>query len=226
VDGSYAANPFYSPLFGTIFIRSTTYNMETNNFKTCSCCKLTKSISEFNKDSSRKDGLQNRCRFCKRQQDKKYSQSHREQIAKRSKEWRENNLERAKENIKRWHKEHPERVRQLTRESWKRAPKEKKLRKSISVAIKRSLKGKAFSKTIFNKLGYTVKQLKEHIEKQFKEGMSWDNHGDWHIDHVIPQSFLPFTSIEDENFIKCWSLSNLQPLWAKDNLSKQDRFIG
>jgi hypothetical protein len=68
--------------------------------------------------------------------------------------------------------------------------------------------------------------LMSHIEKQFKEGMSWKNYGEWHIDHIIPQSWLPFNSLEDENFIKSWCLSNLQPLWAKENISKGNRFAG
>lgn len=197
-----------------------------NSTKVCGACKEEKLLTEFNKDKSHKDGLQSRCRTCKHTADKEYAARNKQRINERSKAWREANPERAKENINRWHKEHRERVRELGRQSWARANRDKKLRKIISGAIKRSLKGGWPSKAIFEKLGYTVEQLKEHIEKQFKEGMSWDNHGAWHIDHVTPQSWLPFTSIEDENFLKCWALSNLQPLWAADNISKQDRYEG
>ena len=197
-----------------------------DTIKLCNRCKVEKPLSDFNLDRSRKDGLQNRCRDCKRKQDKEYTSAHREENSQRSKRWRGENVDRAKENIKRWHDEHKDRCRELQRESWKRTGKARRLRKNISVAIKRSLKGGWPSEVIFNKLGYTIDQLKEHLEKKFKEGMSWDNHGEWHIDHVIPQSWLPFDSIEDENFLKCWCLDNLQPLWAKENITKQDRYAG
>lgn len=197
-----------------------------NTTKVCGTCKEEKLLTEYNKDKSHKDGLQSRCRNCKNAADKEYGAKNKQRINARSKAWREANPERVKEKIKRWHKEHRERVRELSRESWQRASKERKLAKRISGSIKLSLHGQTKSKAIFEKLGYTVEQLKEHISSQFKEGMSWDNHGEWHIDHITPQSWLPFDSIEDENFLKCWSLSNLQPLWAKDNISKQDRYEG
>jgi len=65
-------------------------------------------------------------------------------------------------------------------------------------------------------LGYTREQLRQHLESQFQEGMDWDNFGTgWHIDHIKPVS-----SFKLEEFKECWSLDNLQPLWAKDNMSK------
>lgn len=197
-----------------------------NTTKVCNGCKEEKLLIEYNKDKDKKDGLQTRCRSCKQAADNAWREQNRDHVNAKSKVWREANPERAKENVKRWHKEHRERSNELNRASWKRASKERKLRKNISVAIKRSLKGGCPSKAIFEKLGYTPEQLKEYISLLFKEGMSWDNHGEWHIDHIVPQSWLPFESIEDENFIKCWSLSNLQPLWAKENLSKQDKYSG
>jgi hypothetical protein len=64
-----------------------------------------------------------------------------------------------------------------------------------------------------------VIELKEYIESLFIEGMSWENYGDWHIDHIIPvSSYNPETSIDVVNSIK-----NLQPLWAFDNLSKGNK---
>jgi len=197
-----------------------------NDTKPCTSCKVEKQLCEYNRDKTRKDGLQNRCKECKRQQDKEYGSKNKDRINQRSKEWRKANPERSKEKIKQWHKEHRERCRELQRASWQRASKERKLAKRVSGSIKLGLHGHTRSKAIFERLGYTVEQLKEHIASKFKEGMSWENYGEWHIDHITPQSWLPFTSIEDENFIKCWALDNLQPLWANENCSKQDRFAG
>jgi len=71
-------------------------------------------------------------------------------------------------------------------------------------------------------LGYTAEELKAHLEVLFKEGMTWDNQGDWHIDHIIPQSH--FTSIDQMK--ECFALSNLKPEWGSWNMSKGNRFIG
>ena len=69
-------------------------------------------------------------------------------------------------------------------------------------------------------LGYSAIELKEHIEKQFLPGMTWDNHGEWHIDHIKPVS--AFDMNEDVKVV-C-SLDNLQPLWGVDNLSKSNKY--
>ena len=55
--------------------------------------------------------------------------------------------------------------------------------------------------------------------------MSWDNYGEWHIDHILPDSSFYYVSTEDDEFKKCWALSNLQPLWAIDNLKKSNKII-
>ena len=70
-------------------------------------------------------------------------------------------------------------------------------------------------------LGYSALELKEHIEKQFIDGMSWDNWGEWHIDHIKPVS--KFDKSEKISIIN--SLDNLQPLWAKDNLTKSNKLL-
>jgi len=63
-----------------------------------------------------------------------------------------------------------------------------------------------------------------HLQKHFKKGMSWENYGQWHIDHRIPESWFKITCYTDSSFKDCWALSNLQPLWAKENLTKNNRY--
>jgi 5-methylcytosine-specific restriction endonuclease McrA len=73
-------------------------------------------------------------------------------------------------------------------------------------------------------VGYTLSELKSYLEKKFKLGMTWDNYGSlWHIDHIIPRSSFSYDSLQSDSFKKCWSLSNLQPLWKQENLSKGTR---
>ena len=53
--------------------------------------------------------------------------------------------------------------------------------------------------------------------------MSWDNYGEWHIDHIIPVSSFSFDNVDSEDFKKCWSLTNLQPLWSYENIKKSNK---
>jgi hypothetical protein len=71
--------------------------------------------------------------------------------------------------------------------------------------------------------GYTLLELKAHLEKQFVDGMSWANYGEWQIDHIKPISSFNFQSPKDPDFRRYWALSNLQPLWAKDNWHKRKK---
>jgi len=72
-----------------------------------------------------------------------------------------------------------------------------------------------------NMLGYTKEDLRDHIEKKFKDGMSWENRGKWHIDHIVPIKHFLDNGIDDPKIIN--SLSNLQPLWAEENLAKSSK---
>jgi hypothetical protein len=86
------------------------------------------------------------------------------------------------------------------------------------------IKGKRRYRSI-DLLGCTVSEARVHLEKQFKEGMTWDNHGHygWHIDHIIPCSSFDFTDPEQQK--KCFHYTNLQPLWWRENISKGNKII-
>lgn len=88
--------------------------------------------------------------------------------------------------------------------------------------LKRRLLGKS-NKTSVSVLGFTIDDLKRHLEKQFKNGMSWENMHLWHIDHIKQDCTFNYTSINDEEFKLSWKLSNLRPLWAKENQRRSKR---
>ena len=102
------------------------------------------------------------------------------------------------------------------------------LRTRVSNLVNLHVANRGFSKsnTIVKLLGYSIQELKEHLESQFTDGMSWDNRSEWHIDHIRPESSFDYDSTDHPDFKKCWALNNLQPLWAKDNLSKSDKWDG
>lgn len=102
-----------------------------------------------------------------------------------------------------------------------------RLQKRVSRTIASMLRKMGFSKnaqSCLKYLPYTIEELRNYLQEKFDPWMSWKNYGDyWNIDHIIPQSKLPYSSMADENFKKCWDLSNLQPLPATLNFKKQDK---
>jgi hypothetical protein len=84
------------------------------------------------------------------------------------------------------------------------------------------------AKEIFTILGWSLLDLKKHLEGLFTSDMSWSNYGyeGWHVDHVKPLSWFNIVSIQDKSFKDCWSLSNLQPLWKIDNFKKNNHYVG
>jgi hypothetical protein len=95
------------------------------------------------------------------------------------------------------------------------------LRKRIHIALKRNTK----SGHTLQLIGCSIDYLKSHLEKQFTKGMSWSNwgigEGKWNIDHIRPCSNFDLSKPEEQR--KCFNYSNLQPLWALDNILKSNR---
>jgi hypothetical protein len=100
-----------------------------------------------------------------------------------------------------------------------------KLNDAIHTGIYKGLKKKKNGHKWESLVGYTLEELMKHLENQFKPGMSWENYGEWHVDHIIPKVAHHFNCSTDKAFLLCWSLNNLQPMWAVDNLSKRDKII-
>lgn len=111
-----------------------------------------------------------------------------------------------------------------------------KLKKNVSSSVLKFLKCKNSSKenkSVWKFLSYSPKELKNHLEKLFESWMTWDNQGvynptiwddnnpttwKWQLDHIIPHSTFNYDSMEHPDFQKCWALSNLRPLKAKENV--------
>jgi RNase P protein component len=108
-------------------------------------------------------------------------------------------------------------------------PLKKIVRNRVSRRMRHALSGRNLSKNwehVFIAVGYSIDDLMKDLESKFESGMSWDNIGQWHIDHIIPDSWFNYSSTSDEQFKQCWSLNNLQPLWRLENISKNNRYSG
>lgn len=95
----------------------------------------------------------------------------------------------------------------------------------MSAALYQALKSSKAGKSWEALVGYTASELRDHIERQFVKGMGWQNMGEWHLDHIQPISSFSFSSSSDPDFIVCWGLANLRPIWAKENISKSARRV-
>jgi hypothetical protein len=177
--------------------------------KKCSRCLETKTIDDFYPAKGYADGHYGWCKACHKDYKRGLSSEKKREQAIRVKKWGEANIERRRKHKRDW-----------MNRNRKFRPLSERLHKAISTKVWRQLReGKCGQKT-FILIGYTVEELKAHLESRFQAGMSWENYGQWHIDHIKPRSAFVIASYSDPSFRECWALSNLQPLWAKDNLSK------
>jgi hypothetical protein len=144
---------------------------------------------------------------------KKWSENKREHLIKYHKEWREKNIDKHREN-----KRNYERTRKANDPIYK-------LINNFRTAIYQVLKENQVQKNghYFDILKYSPENLIEHLENKFKDNMTWDNYGEWHVDHIKPISSFKITEIGDKEFMSCWSLENLQPLWGEENIRKSNK---
>lgn len=126
-----------------------------------------------------------------------------------------------------WRKANPESVRISNNKSRKKMRENNpkfRLTKNFSSNVRACLASGKGGKGWPELVGYSLNELCVHIEKQFTKGMNWENCGKgWHIDHISPVASFSFKSYDDDQFKQCWSLANLRPFWAKDNMAKKDR---
>jgi len=195
--------------------------------KECSICKVVKPLDEFHRQKHGPNGRRAKCKECVSEYQKQYRQANKEEIKEYQKEYRQDNKEKKKEYASQYRQEHKEERNEYERNRRANNP-VIALRENVRNMINHALKSNGGSKageSVLQYLPYTMEELESHLESQFKPGMTWKNRSEWHIDHIYPQSKLPFDSMDHPNFLKCWALDNLQPLWAEENISKGAKII-
>lgn len=183
--------------------------------KLCKACNTEKSFVEFHKNKLGKLGLATSCKKC---------------VILRTKKWKLENRDKDRENKKVSFKNFYEKnkKREIARSANYLISRRKtdvgfKLRGDLRARLNGILQGKNKAGSAVRDLGCSIEDLLKHLEAQFQPEMTWENHGKygWHIDHKIPLSKFDLT--DREQFLKACHFTNLQPLWAIDNLKKGNR---
>lgn len=202
--------------------------------KTCKGpCGLVKEITEFNPASRYKDKIYYRgeckvCNLAKQASNQtaqiKYRTSENGKTTKaaykKTEKYKEYSREYEKNRIKT--PERRQRMLEWTKQKLKEDPLFR-LRFNCRNRLRNALKAKKWHKiSSFNQyIGCTLEELRKHLESKFIEGMSWENYGEWELDHVIPIS----SAKTQEEMYKLCHFSNLQPLWREDNIKKGNKII-
>ena len=204
--------------------------------KTCIKCEKKLDFSCFYKQGGGRSGYRGTCKKCLSITKKQYRKENLEKVRQKEKSYRSTRHEA--ERIKLWRKNNKEKQRQISARYYennkekciqrgvqyistmRRKSTQFLIRSNLSRRLNVALKNNQKKGSILVMLGCSIPELKKHLESQFQPGMSWDNYGlhGWHIDHIKPLAAFDLT---DENQVKqACHYSNLQPLWAEDNLRK------
>lgn len=205
--------------------------------KICTKCNILKSNLEYYKSSF------NTCKQCRKQYTKEYKKKNRKKYNELNKKYLKNpiNMEKYKLAVKKWKLKNKQAVYEYNK-NWKnnnkirlnelaRAHDKKRKQEDINYKLKKLLRNRLYDALKGNykvgsavrDLGCTIEQLKLHLEYKFQSGMTWNNWtiNGWHIDHIIPLSSFNLSN-KEELLIAC-NYTNLQPMWAKDNLTKSNK---
>jgi hypothetical protein len=192
--------------------------------KICSKCKLEKDVCEFYNNKTNLDGKRYECKVCSNKSSILYNQKNKEKVSGIKQKYVDNNKEKVKKSKKEWFDKNPEYQKEWCLNNYQ-TDIIYKIKSIIRARLGIFIKSRNITKNnkTFYIVGCTPEFLKEHIEKQFTEGMSWENHSlyGWHIDHIVPLS----SAKTEEEIYKLSHYTNLQPLWSEDNLKKSDKIF-
>jgi hypothetical protein len=205
--------------------------------KKCKRCEVEKPTIEFGDNKNNKDGKSIYCKKCELERGREYREKNREKVNDSSKNYRKNNPEKYKEVIEKYLGKNPnmtstERIKKYREKEewrekfkiWNKKWKLKKIKEDGFYRMKINLRRRIREYLIGESKGIRTKEIvgldkmefKLYIQNKFVDGMSWENYGKWHLDHIKPLCMAK----DNEEALLLNHHTNLQPLWAEDNLKK------
>ena len=197
-------------------------------------------MSDFHKQASKPDGHRSVCKACRLSESVSYYTRNREIVKQKWKKYLHDHPNHNRnyylanaQYFEQYRNDHAEDYRQWRKTNRRHLADYRKhlketdpnfkvacsLRSRISALIRESGVKKEVRSTIL--LGCSIDEFRQHLESWFVDGMSWNNYGEWHIDHITPCSSFDLTKVDEQK--KCFHYTNQRPLWAVDNLRKGNR---
>ena len=190
--------------------------------------KHRKERKQYIKEYNKKYYLENKVQHLEKM--KEYVLKNKKEVEDYKRKWSKDNSKKIVKKVKIWREQNPEKYKKQAREYISKlyhTDLKYNLNYRMSIAIGRSLKGNKNGKHWEVLVGYSMLDLKRHLQKTIPKGYTWQEYleGKLHIDHIIPKNAFEFTKPEDINFKKCWALVNLRLLPAKENIRKSNKII-
>jgi hypothetical protein len=191
-----------------------------NNNRQCTICQhiFPATTDYFHKSNTSKCGLHSRCKLCKKLLETERRKKNPEKALLRDKFFREKYKDKIASYIKDYAQKNKKRLNEKKRKRYHNDPKYKMkqiLRRRFYDVIVKKYQS-------YMEFGCSIEELCLYIESKFSNGMTWGNHGEWHIDHIKPCCAFDLTDPKQQK--ECFHYSNLQPLWAVDNLKKSGKY--
>lgn len=203
--------------------------------KQCTKCEVNKDLSDFPRNKRFKSGYNSICKLCCNSINKKYRENNLESFNEsRQKNYIKNlDVKRAEKRRyyashklekslydKQYRRDNDLKIKRY-KKSWEKLHKDDpifKIKRNLRRRVHHALSDNRKSNKTFELIGCNPESFKKYIESFFSEGMSWENYGKWHIDHIKPCFTFDLSIPEEQQ--KCFHYTNQRPLWAKDNLSR------
>ena len=191
--------------------------------KICITCNTEKSPDSFYVG-------RRKCKFCYLEQKREFVKNNHQRVMDSKRQYRKDNQEQVRRYKKEYYHKNKDSILKYNKEYKKGYHQRRlltdtvyKMKYIVRNLIRCSLWKRGYTKKsrTYKILGLQYRDFKLYMERQFVEGMSWDNHGKWHIDHIIPIA----SAQSEDDVLRLNHYTNLQPLWAADNLSKGSKIL-
>lgn len=199
--------------------------------KNCSKCGILRSLDDFYAKASSSDGKKSECKVCSKLRKLEFRSNHPDKCKEQNKRAKSNRKQAIKEYNHAYFQNNKPKIRARHAE-WRRSNSEKlseyysapkfRIARNLRNRVRKALLGLTKSDSTLELVGLPISEYMEYLESKFSSGMSWDNYGDWHIDHIKPCTSFDLSDPEQQKI--CFNYANTQPLWMIDNIKKGSKF--